>query len=501
MADPICYVCVIELASDASQDILVQKSVELRSMVASGLGSIKDGEDIQIAITDQGIVLYNFENGVSLIQALTVLYNKLKESNKFSDNGVIIAFDFSRIPKLLIKQNDDPEKICLASATAKAQKIVEIGESGQILLSDDFYQEVLVRSPFSNNAVYFGRYKNTNRDISVWGYFDKSNNLGSEIPPKNKKVEDEKGIPVYSPPHFKLKKPRPLSLERAQELMSREAKVLVLSPHPNDIPWGCAGTLMWMREQFNARIYLHFLTSSRAPHVVGDIHYGPAIRATGPVLWSYGILTDEDPMKLWKEMEREDFDSDDAIKRIMMKIPRIGDTPHQIYVEGSVFDPVFDKPPLPPGGMFLDGSMDKYPDILRDRFAWLQKQIAPDIVLCPSLKDIHMDHKVTADAAMMIFKFQESIWFYELPQASRNPFYYFSPNLFVDVSKYAKKKLDLLRSCFPHDIKRFHFSPDGAEALMATRAIEGYYERVKPNPKSEETVLPQVEAFEARLYF
>lgn len=501
MADPVCYVCVIELANDDPQDVLVQKSVELRSLAIKGLESIKGGEDIQVALTDQGIVLYSFENGIPLIQSLNALYIKLTENKNLRVDEIVAAFDFSRIPRLLIKTNDDVEKICLASAVSKAQKIIEIGESNHILVSDDFYQEILVRSSYSNNAVYFGRYKNINREIAIWGYFDKTTKLGSEVPPKNKKAEDEKGVPVYSPPYFKLKKPRSLSLERAQELMSQEVKVLVLSPHPNDIPWGCAGTLLWLREEFNAKIYLHFLTSSRAPHVVGDIHYGPAIRATGPVLWSYGILTGNDPMKLWRDLEKEDFDSDDAIKKIMMKIPRIGNTPHQIYVEGSVFDPGLDKPPLPPGGMFLDGTMDKYPDILRDRFAWLQKQIAPDIVLCPSLKDIHLDHKVTAEAAMMIFKFQESIWFYELPQASRNPFYYFSPNLFIDVAKYSKKKLELLKSCFPHDIKRFHFSPEGADALMKTRAIEGYYERVNLDSKSEETTPPQVEAFEARLYY
>ena len=112
-----------------------------------------------------------------------------------------------------------------------------------------------------------------------------------------------------------------------------------------------------------------------------------------------------------------------------------------------------------------------------------------------------MDHKATADAAMMIFKFQERIWFYELPQATRNPFYYFSPNLFIDVAKYSQRKLELLKMCFPYDIKRFHFSPEGADALMKMRAIEGYYEKIGINPLSEEVSSPQVEAFEARLYF
>src|SRR5258706_7887839 len=157
MADPICYVCIVELSNDNSQDVLVQKSVELRSLAINSLESIKGGEDIQVALTDQGIVLYSFEDGISLIQTLNTLYSKLREDHKLSADEIIVAFEFSRIPKLLIRPNDDIEKICLASAVSKAQKIAEIGESNHILISDDFYQEILVRSSYSSNAVYFAR--------------------------------------------------------------------------------------------------------------------------------------------------------------------------------------------------------------------------------------------------------------------------------------------------------------------------------------------------------
>jgi len=150
--------------------------------------------------------------------------------------------------------------------------------------------------------------------------------------------------------------------------------------------------------------------------------------------------------------------------------------------------------------MLTDSFFDKQSETIRERLSWLQKKICPDIILTPSLKDIHQDHRVTAEATMAIFKFQESIWFYELPQASRNPYYYFAPNLFIDVLPYADRKLFLLESCFQHDIKRFHFSPDGAKALMMTRGIEGYYERAS-KPESDKISPPQVEAFEARMYF
>jgi len=98
-------------------------------------------------------------------------------------------------------------------------------------------------------------------------------------------------------------------------------------------------------DKFNARVYFHFMTSTRAPHVVGNIKYGPPSRALAPVLWSYGMLSGDDPENLFDEING--LTHDEAIGVILSKIPRLGSTPHQIYIEGFWLDNSLDKPPFP----------------------------------------------------------------------------------------------------------------------------------------------------------
>ena len=66
-------------------------------------------------------------------------------------------------------------------------------------------------------------------------------------------------------------------------------------------------------------------------------------------------------------------------------------------------------------------------------------------------------------------------------------------NLFVDVSPFAARKIELLSGCFPDDSKRPHFSEKVAQALMLTRAVEGFY-------GEDADDLARAEAFEARVY-
>lgn len=500
------YVGLFEIAESANftASLTLQKVLALHSLLESATAKVNLREAPPVFTpSDRGVIVTAFDDGKLLFDIIVASAVELKHHNEARGTGehllIRVGIDCARSPGLPSLQTDNIKESLLMIAVSKAQRLVSFGEANHILISDDFYQRVIVRGLLARYVSYFGRYREREaQEVAVWGFYDPSRQIGNPVPPAAMRTEDEKGIAVYSPPYFKLCKPRIASPEKAQDLATREIKILALSPHPNDIPWGCAGTLMWFRELFDARIYLHFLTSTRAPHVTGDPRYGPPSRPLGPALWSYGILTGKDPSPLIKEMMG--LSQEEAIRRIMSKIPRLGRTPHQLYVEGSILDPTLDKPPLPPEGMFSDGYLDKYPNILRDRLSWLQAQIGPDIILSPCLKDIHQDHRNTAEAAMAVFKFQESIWFYELPQASRNPYNYFSPNLFIDVNPYAERKLALLATCFEYDTKRFHFSPEGAEALMRVRAIEAYYEQLGWS-EATPPILPHVEAFEARLYF
>ncbi len=509
------YTCIFEIMEDSKtkEPLRKRKFPGLQSTIEKVVArKRKEDDDLMIVSTEHSIIVTVFNNGKLLFEIVLESQKELDQYNqsRSPDEQLALRMGIDSVQKssLMAQQNeltiggkDVIREAMVTSSVSKAQQLVIFGDSGHILISKNFSEVVIIPESLGR-YVYFGRYQLPKRgQMELWGFCDPSNQIGNVNPPAAMRVEDEDRIAVYAPPYIKLCKPRPISPEKVRELATHEVKILVLSPHPNDIPWGCAGTLLWFKELFDARIYLHFLTSTRNPHVTGDPRYGPTTRDLSPALWSYGILTGEDPAALKTKIDGDRLSEDDAFRKIVGKIPRLGSTPHQIYVEGHILDPSLDSPPMgPEGSTFKDGSLDIYQSFLRDRLSWLETQISPDIVLCPSLKDTHQDHRAVAEAAMAIFKCQESIWFYELPHASRNPYYYFTPNLFIDVSSYAECKISLLKTCYEYDIKRFHFSPDGARALMQVRAIEAYYER--PNwSRPEAPVSPNVEAFETRLYF
>jgi LmbE family N-acetylglucosaminyl deacetylase len=56
----------------------------------------------------------------------------------------------------------------------------------------------------------------------------------------------------------------------------------------------------------------------------------------------------------------------------------------------------------------------------------------PDLVVCPTLGDLHQDHRTVAEEAVRAFKCHASIIGYELPADHLS----FTPNLFVEISEY-----------------------------------------------------------------
>jgi LmbE family N-acetylglucosaminyl deacetylase len=450
-------------------------------------------------------------NGVSIVAwnrpevpiqcAVNIFQRLLKYNQDTTDHNKIqvkMSIHSEKLP-FYIDETFSQRESLMSRALGIGQYVLDIGLVGNILVTQEYAEDRVNKAAFASSIKYIGRYRLPNDlTIELWNYHDVEKQIGNKNIPSSRRINDEEGTPIYIPPNFHLKKARAKSQERLRLVACNEMKVLALSPHPNDIPWGCAGTLMWLKEEFNARIFLHFLTATRAREETGLPQYGPASRGISAALWSAALLGDASPEELLAAYGQQP--EEEAIKNIVQIIPRYGQMIHPVYIEGYFLDPVLDKPPLPPGGMFHDSLLDNHVDVLRERLAWLQKEICPDIILLPSLKDIHQDHKVTAEAGLSIFKFQESLWHYELPQAIRNPYNYFTPSVFVNVTRYAKRKTELLSSCFVFDSKRFHFSPVGAEALMHHRAIEAYYE-VETDRDTGDIQSPCVEAFETRIFF
>jgi LmbE family N-acetylglucosaminyl deacetylase len=102
----------------------------------------------------------------------------------------------------------------------------------------------------------------------------------------------------------------------------------------------------------------------------------------------------------------------------------------------------------------------------------LRIDIKPQLVLCPSLSDVHQDHQTIAHEALRCFK-KQSILCYEEPWNNIN----FSTDCFISLDKrHLEKKIKALR-CYKSQKHRTYISADSIRALAITRGtqLEGGY--------------------------
>ena len=102
----------------------------------------------------------------------------------------------------------------------------------------------------------------------------------------------------------------------------------------------------------------------------------------------------------------------------------------------------------------------------------LRAKIAPQLVLCPSLNDVHQDHQTIAQEALRCFK-KQSILCYEEPWNN----IVFSTNCFIKLEKHhLDRKIDALK-CYQSQEHRAYVNDDAIRALALTRGsqLEGGY--------------------------
>lgn len=102
----------------------------------------------------------------------------------------------------------------------------------------------------------------------------------------------------------------------------------------------------------------------------------------------------------------------------------------------------------------------------------LRTKIAPQLILCPSLSDVHQDHQTIAQEALRCFK-KQSILCYEEPWNNIA----FSTHCFIQLSEYhLEKKIEALK-CYRSQKHRTYISADSIKALAITRGtqLEGGY--------------------------
>ena len=104
---------------------------------------------------------------------------------------------------------------------------------------------------------------------------------------------------------------------------------------------------------------------------------------------------------------------------------------------------------------------------IREILISVKEKFTPDIVFCPSIKDIHQDHSVTAEETLRLFR-DIGVISYEAPRSSLR----FEPNLYIELSdKNLKIKIDaLLRYKSQYD--KYYFEPSVIQSFARMRGSQ-----------------------------
>jgi len=183
-------------------------------------------------------------------------------------------------------------------------------------------------------------------------------------------------------------------------------KVLLVSPHPDDVECGCGGTIAKHHEDYK------FYSVMFAPCTEDPLNKG--------ILNEFNAS-----MKVLKikQVGRHDFPRN----TLEFDVQKVRDILHSIRVEWK-----------------------------------------PDVVFCPSLYDLHQDHRVVAEACLTIFRDSATLLAYEIVRSTID----FKPTLFIQLSeKDIATKLEALL-CYKTQQRRTYFKPNVFRALATFRGSQ-----------------------------
>lgn len=102
------------------------------------------------------------------------------------------------------------------------------------------------------------------------------------------------------------------------------------------------------------------------------------------------------------------------------------------------------------------------------------KKFSPDVVYAPDLSELHMDHRMVHEAALVVTRpylelfSGKSIYFYETSTLKWSGF---NPNYYVDISKYIDVKIDAFK-VYESEIEEFPH-PRSLEAIKTVAKFRG----------------------------
>jgi LmbE family N-acetylglucosaminyl deacetylase len=184
------------------------------------------------------------------------------------------------------------------------------------------------------------------------------------------------------------------------------SRILLVGPHPDDIEYGCGGTV----------------AKYSGPNEVFSVIFAPCL---------------EDPLNAGILEEHEKAMRLLGAKEIMkQKLPR-------------------DK-------------LELHSQEIRDILYGLKIKFDPQVVMCPSLGDLHQDHNVVGNCCLTVFRDTATLLGYEITRSTKD----FSPTLFVQLSEGdMQKKLQALKF-YRTQYRRSYFKPSAFKALAIVRGCQ-----------------------------
>lgn len=125
--------------------------------------------------------------------------------------------------------------------------------------------------------------------------------------------------------------------------------------------------------------------------------------------------------------------------------------------------------------LIFDFEVRRFPEHRQEilqKMIGLRAKISPQLILCPSLEDIHQDHQTIAQEALRCFK-KQSILCYEEPWNNIK----FATNCFVQLEeRHLNKKIEALK-CYKSQGHRTYIGETSIRSLAITRGtqLEGGY--------------------------
>jgi len=204
------------------------------------------------------------------------------------------------------------------------------------------------------------------------------------------------------------------------------SNILIISPHPDDETLGCGGMIFKYRE-YKRKIYWLIMT----------------------------------------EMKKNQYN----LKQINQR-KKIISAVYKQYQFQDIFQLKY------PTGMLDKINISEIIDAIKS----IISKISANIVYIPFHDDIHTDHKITFNASISATKnFRQksikNIYMYEtLSETNYSPIDSFKPNVFINITDYFQKKIDIL-NLYQTELKEHPFprSLKSIEALAVLRGSQSAY--------------------------